>query len=189
MSSIIRNCISVILLIIWILLCMFIHSLVLSMKRVFIYHFFLVNVNGFAIWYLLTDLHIHLEMSCRLEGFWHWCAEDDIIQELCNCMINFMINLVRCWLLIIWSLKAGFNQSVEFHLLFRLFSIEKTLLYIPDTIFKIHKPPASNSIKSFTIFIWSNMHFNAKIIHLNASGSSHLLTNWRWALSWSLFRE
>lgn len=178
MSSIIRNCVSVILLIIWILLCMFIHSLVLSMKRVFIYHFFLVNVNGFAIWYLLTDLHIHLEMSCRLEGFWHWCAEDDIIQELCNCMINFMINLVRCWLLIIWPLKA----------LLRLFSIEKTL-YIPDTIFKIHKPSASNSIKSFTIFIWSNMHFNAKIIHLNASGSSHLLTNWRWALSWSLFRE
>lgn len=178
MSSIIRNCISVILLIIWILLCMFIHSLVLSMKRVFIYLFFLVNVNGFAIWYLLTDLHIHLEMSCRLEGFWHWCAEDDIIQELCNCMINFMINLVRCWLLIIWPLKA----------LPRLFSIEKTL-YIPDTIFKIHKPSASNSIKSFTIFIWSILHFNAKIIHLNASGSSHLLTNWRWALSWSLFRE
>lgn len=153
-------------------------SCIINEKGVYLPLFFLVNVNGFAIWYLLTDLHIHLEMSCRLEGFWHWCAEDDIIQELCNCMINFMINLVRCWLLIIWPLKA----------LLRLFSIEKTL-YIPDTIFKIHKPSASNSIKSFTIFIWSNMHFNAKIIHLNASGSSHLLTNWRWALSWSLFRE
>lgn len=32
---------------------------------------FFVNVNGFAIWYLLTDLHIHQKMSCRLEGFWH----------------------------------------------------------------------------------------------------------------------
>lgn len=36
-----------------------------------VYSPFFVNVNGFAIWYLLTDLHIHLEMSCRLEGFWH----------------------------------------------------------------------------------------------------------------------